>query len=153
TNARQVRMHRNSMIPQVGGRADAATKQDLRGAVSAGADNDEVGTQVRGLPGHDGADAEGLPVGDEHPVDYRIRQDHQFATVPHLVQIREGGVPPDAVDDVHRLRTAANLTVEVIEVIGQRDAGGDGRVEKAPLERLDLLGREGAYPKSLPRSC
>jgi len=60
--------------------------------------------------------------------------------VPHWVEVREGRVPPNAGDDVHRLRSAANLTVEVIDVIGPRDAGGDRSSKKPPLERLDLVG-------------
>jgi hypothetical protein len=39
-----------------------------------------------------------------------------------------------------RLRSAANSAVEVIDVLGPWDAGGDRSPEKPPLERLDLLG-------------
>src|SRR5215470_4632908 len=149
----QIRVNLNAMLPQIGGGTDAATKQDLRRAVRPGAENDEIRAQLTGrLPIHPGADAEGLPVRDEHPVHSRVGHDREFAAVPHRVEIREGRIPPDAVDDVHQLRSAANLTVEIIEVVGPRDAHGDRSFKKSLLERLDLVGREVAQPKSLDRS-
>jgi hypothetical protein len=130
----------NAKINQIGGGTDAAAEQDLRRAVHAGGENDEVRAQLTGLPIHPGADAEGPPVRDEHSFHRRVGHDRELAAVPHRVEIRKGRVPANAVDDVHRLRSAANLAVEVIDVIGPRDPGGDRSPKKPPLERLDLIG-------------
>jgi len=50
------------MLPQIGGGTDAAAEQDLRRAVRAGRENDEVRAQLTGLPIHPRLDAEGPPV-------------------------------------------------------------------------------------------
>src|SRR5215469_8268958 len=136
----QVRVNLNAKLNQIGGGADAAAKQDLRRAVHAGAENDEVRTQLAGLPSHSGTNAEGTPVRDEHTFHRRLGHDRELAADPHRIEIREGGVPSDAIHDVHRLRPAANLTVEVIDIVGEGDAGGGRSSKKTPLERLDLLG-------------
>src|SRR5262249_31718175 len=118
-----------------------------------GAENDEVRAQLTGrLPLHPGTDAESLPVRDEHPVHSRVGHDREFAAVPHRVEILEGRIPPDAGGDVHRVGSAAHLTVEGIEGVGPRNAHGDRSFKKRLLERLDLVGREVAQSKSLDRS-
>jgi len=92
------------------------------------------------LPSHPGTDAEGTPVRDEHTFHRRLGHDRELAAVPHRIEIREGRVPPDAIHDVHRLRPAANLTIEVVDIVGEWDARGDRSSKKPPLKRLDLLG-------------
>ena len=136
----QVHVNPNAKLGQVGGGANAAAQQDLRRAIHAGTENDQVRAQLTGLRGHSGADAEGTPVRDEHTFYCRLGHDRELAAVPHRIEIREGRVPPDAIHDVHRLRPAANLTIEVVDIVGEWDARGDRSSKKPPLKRLDLIG-------------
>src|SRR5262249_404949 len=135
----QIRVNPNAKLSQIGGGADAAAEQDLRRAVHTGTENDQVRAQLTGLPSHPGTDAEGTPVRDEHTFHGRPGHDPELPAVPPPIQIPQPPVPPDAIRDVHRLWPKANLTVEVIDVVGEWDAGGGRSSKKPPLKRLDLL--------------
>jgi len=77
----QVRLDLNAKLNQIGGGTDAAAEQDLRRAVHAGGENDEVRAQLTGLPINSGTDAEGTTVRDQHSFHGRLGHDRELAAV------------------------------------------------------------------------
>ena len=79
-------------------------------------------------------------------VDAGAIDDSEVRTLPHGIEVGEGGVEADSVDDVDQLQTEAkDQGVEIVEAERPVVPGLGGGVEHGPMKRPDFVFGVGAH--------
>ena len=120
-------------------RTDAASKQDRGGAVGARGQDHEVGNDLALLA----ADPDHRPHGplavEAQPIHDRVGHDREVRSLASRIQIGERRVPAHVADRVDRDRRGALADPWIVEVLEDRKADLDRRVETRAHERLEVV--------------